>query len=395
MKIELWLPWAQALIFISLVSPACHSRTSSENSLSGLFISHVAIQKSGEYAIRGFRALPFEPVISDEGRRFQNALMLNYQMDENWRAHFQYVDLRSFGEAYSLTNPLSYGVNTYETEDATDFIGTTKNVDYLSGIYELNSSYELENWLFIAGKIDTSLYYLGNPVFAGDLLNGADYGNAATRIVAPPFPSISAVGKYKFDNSPWSITGIIGDAFGDRETLSAGKNIEDGNMSYVLEASYQTAESHFAITLNHIDSFERLDKDLRLSMPSVDAIFITGSRWIRKDFAVFFRAGLAEGDAQQEDFNLVLGGRWETNNWYFIGSQSASRVGSGVASLKGNITNISEITINYRITPSTTIGLTVDYYFTHDERLLDKDGGISGSDENWVAGLRITHFLGF
>ncbi|WP_261824869.1 hypothetical protein [Vibrio neonatus] len=364
----------------------------------GMVISNLTFQKANNKMLRGFEAPSFEngnvkfnPVIADSAGRVQNAFIANYTIN-HWTASIDYLDLRSVGDAYSLTNPFSYGVNTFESNN---FPGSAKTVDYLSGVYELNLSYNNEGNSLIIGKIDTSLYYLGDPVFAGDLTNGVDYANAATRVVAPPFPSLAVVGKHQFENSNWSVTGIVGDAFGDRETVDAGKNIENGDLSYVVEADYYAAKKHFQITLNHIDSYKHMDKDVTANNPSVDAAILTASDWVSDDVALFSRVGMSKGDAQLENFNVLFGSKYKFGNWSLLGSQSATRVAMdsmGSESKKGDYTFITEAVLNYNFTPVTSFALTYDHYETSGDALLNKDGGIGGKDSNNVFGIRFTHF---
>ncbi len=264
---------------------------------SALWVNNVTFQTSTKDMTRGFYS-GFNPKIADTAGRLQNALILNYKKN-NFTFMLDYLDLRTIGGgAYSLTNPFSNGVNTFEYDN-----GSYKDVDHLSGIYELAVKYEKEGLFLAAGKIDTSIYYLADPVFAGDLLGGVDYGNCATRVVAPPFPSLAVVGKYDFGNS-WSITGIVGDAFGDRETLDAGKNLEEGDLSYILELNYTTPKTHWQLTYNHVDDFKYMDKDSP-SMPgfgfgsSFDAVMTTLSYRLNPNWAVFGRASWAMEKSHQ------------------------------------------------------------------------------------------------
>ncbi|MCG9627476.1 hypothetical protein L1D34_21825 [Vibrio mediterranei] len=388
---------AQAL-FLSLFLFPCLSIAHGlpENGFHGLVVSHLAFQKADNKMVRGLEAptmddmgnIQVNPVIADSSGRLQNALIASYTHN-NWTGTVNYLDLRSIGDAYSLTNPFSYGVNTFNSYD---FPKSIKTVDYLSGIYELNLNYINRKNSLTIGKIDTSLHYLSDPVFAGDLTNGVDYGNAATRVVAPPFPSLAVVGKHYFTEK-FSLTMIIGDAFGDREDLDAGKNLAHGDAAYIIEGNYFSPNTHLQFTLNHIDDFNKMDKGVVSHNAATDAALITGSHWVDKSFAYFGRIGLSDGDDVQENLNVVAGMKYKFGKWSVLASQSATRVAKDQGSSnKGDFTLVSELTLNYDVTSSTSVGLMYDHYSTTGNVLLAKDGGLNSNNNNNVFGIRFTHF---
>ena len=361
---------------------------------SALWLNNIGFQKSTQTMQRGFYS-GFRPLNTDHSGRMQNAFILNYKKG-NWSAMVDYLDLRSLGgnSAYSLTNPFSNGVNTFEYD------GQFKNVDALSGIYELALTYDDGSNFISIGKLDTSIYYLADPIFAGDLFHGVDYSNCATRVVAPPFPSLAAVLRKTF-KSGWSVTGIVGDAFGDRETLSAGKNLKHGDMSYVFEVNYQSPKTHFQATFNHVDNFKHMDKDSP-SMPGMgfgsafNAGMVTVSHKLNPNWAFYTRWSWADGKDVTENFDILGGVRFDYKDFYVLASQSGARVKKDVFGTKvkgGDWTLITELSLNYKVTPFTTLGLTWDMYNTTGDQLLPKDGGVNGAKHNHVFGIRATTML--
>ena len=255
----------------------------------------------------------------------------------------------------------------------------------------------------MVGKIDTANWYLADPLFGGDLSTGNDYGNAATRVVAPPFPSVALVVKQDYGNG-LSLTGIAGDAFGDRETISAARNLIKGDLAYVVELNFQDQKQHYQLTLNHIDAFRFYDKDAVWpgpgeKAPKVDAVMATTSYRFDQNWAGFGRVSYARGDGQLEDINTLAGVRYDLGKFYVLASQSATRVGTNNTpykrGTKGNYTFVSELTLNYKIHPLVTVGMTYDMYNSSGASLLAKDGGWSGSRRNHIVGLRVSSFLPF
>lgn len=359
-----------------------------------MWINNFTFQKSTDTMQRGFYS-GFRPLNTDHSGRMQNAFVLTYKKG-NWSAMVDYLDLRTLGgrSAYSLTNPFSNGVNTFEYD------GHFKDVDSLSGIYELSLTYDDGSNFITLGKIDTSLYYLADPIFAGDLIHGVDYSNCATRVVAPPFPSIAAVAKHTF-KSGWAITGIVGDAFGDRETLDAGKNLKNGDLSYIAEVNYYSPATHWQLTFNHVDNFKHMDKDSP-SMPGFgfgskfNAIMTTLSHRFTPNWAAYTRCSWANGRDVSENLDLMAGIRYDYKGYYLLLSQSGARVKSNVAGTRvkaGDWTLISELSLNYKVSRFTTAGLTYNFYKTTGTQLLPKDGGVNGSKTNHVFGIRITSFV--
>ena len=365
----------------------------------GFFLNNVTLQKSAEDALRN-RSTPFRPnLVTDTGGRLQNFFGLQFKSGD-WVFMGSYADNRTLGDdsAYSLTNPMTFGVNTVETT------GTTrKTVDYKSGLHELAATYRKSGAMVMVGKIDTSNWYLADSIFGGDLSHGVDYGNAATRVVAPPFPSMSMVVKKDFSNG-LSLTGIVGDAFGDRETINAARNLVKGDLAYVLELNFQDQKQHYQLTLNHIDAFRFFDKDaewpvLGEKAPKVDAVMVSASYRFDKNWAGFGRVSYAKGEGQLEDRNYLVGVRYDIGKFYALVSQSASRVGTDNTPYKrgdkGDHTFVSELTLNYKVHPLVTVGVTYDMYNSSGDSLLAKDGGWNGSKRNQIVGARVTSFLPF
>lgn len=366
---------------------------------SGFFLNNVTFQKSTEDALRN-RPSPFRPnLVTDTGGRLQNFLGLQFKRGD-WTFMGSYVDNRTLGDnsAYSLTNPITFGVNTVETT------GTRhKAVDYTSGLHELAATYQNKDTMVMLGKIDTSNWYLADSIFGGDLNNGVDYGNAATRVVAPPFPSVAMVVKQDFGNG-LSLTGIAGDAFGDRETIDAARNLVKGDLAYVLELNFQDQKQHYQLTLNHIDAFRFYDKDAEWPVPGeqapkVDAVMASASYRFDEHWAVFGRFSYAKGDGQLEDRNLLAGVRYDFGKFYALASQSATRVATDntpfMRGAEGDTTFVSELTLNYKVHPLVTVGLSYDLYRSSGDALLAKDGGWNGAKRNHVVGMRVSSFLPF
>lgn len=367
---------------------------------SAFLLNNVTLQKSTEDALRS-RPSPYRAdLVTRSGDRLLNFVSLQYKRGD-WTYQGAYSDNRTLGgggSAYSLTNPMSFGVNTVETSG-----NARRAVDAKSGVQELTLSYRKNGTMVMLGKIDTANWYLADPLFGGDLVTGNDYGNAATRVVAPPFPSVALVVKQEFDNG-FSLTGIAGDAFGDRETLNAARNLRQGDLAYVLELNFQDQKQHYQLTLNHIDAFRFYDKDAvwpgpGLKGPSVDAVMATASYRFNTSWAGFGRASVARGDGQIEDLNLLAGLRYELGKFYTLVSQSATRVATDNTpyqrGAKGDITFVSEFTLNYKIHPQVTLGATYDLYRSSGDSLLAKDGGWNGARQNQVIGIRVTSFLPF
>ena len=395
---------AKSLILIISILFVCITQAQdapkeTSNGWSGFFLNNVTFQKSMEDALRN-RPSPFRSnLLTDTGGRLQNYFALQFKSSE-WTFVGSYVDNRTLGDdsAYSLTNPMTFGVNTVETT------GTSrKAVDDKSGLHELAATYQKNGTMVMMGKIDTSNWYLSDPIFGGDLSNGNDYGNAATRVVAPPFPSTALVVKQDY-GSGLSLTGIVGDAFGDRETIDAARNLVKADLAYVLELNFQDQKRHYQLTLNHIDAFRFYDKDAEWPIPGakapkVDAVMASASYHFDKSWAGFGRVSYAKGDGQLEDLNYLAGVRYDLGKFYALASQSATRVGTDNTpyqrGAKGDYTFVSEFTLNYKVYPPVTVGMTYDMYHSSGDSLLAKDGGWNGSRRNHIVGMRVTSFLPF
>lgn len=367
--------------------------------VSGFLLNNVTFQKSTEDALRN-RPGPFRPnLVTDTGGRLQNVFGLQFKSG-NWALMATYADNRTLGggSAYSLTNPMTFGVNTVETT------GSSRTaVDYKSGLHELAAAYRKNGTMVMMGKIDTSNWYLADPIFGGDLSNGNDYGNAATRVVAPPFPSMALVVKQEFGIG-LSLTGIAGDAFGDRETIDAARNLVKGDLAYVLELNSQSQTHHYQLTFNHIDAFRYYDKDAvwpgpGQKAPQVDAVMASASYRFDENWAGFGRVSYAKGDGLIEDINYLAGVRYDLGKYYALASQSATRVATDNTPYKrgarGDYTFVSELTLNYKVHPQVTMGVTFDMYNSSGDALLAKDGGWTGSKRNHIGGMRVTSFLPF
>lgn len=366
---------------------------------SGFLLDNVTFQKSTESALRSRPSLFRPNLVTDSGGRLQNFLGVQFKSGE-WAVMGSYADNRTLGgnSAYSLTNPMTFGVNTVETT------GTTrKSVDTKSGLHELAVTYRNDSTMVMLGKIDTSNWYLADPIFGGDLSTGNDYGNAATRVVAPPFPSVALVVKQDYGNG-LSLTGIAGDAFGDRETIDAARNLARGDLAYVLELNFQDQKQHYQLTLNHIDAFRFYDKDAVWPVagekaPQVNAVMASASYRFDQHWAGFGRVSYARGDGQLEDHNLLAGVRYDLGKFYVLASQSATRVATDNTPLlrgaRGDITFVSELTLNYKVHPRVTAGMTYDFYRSSGDTLLAKDGGWDGAKHNHILGLRVTSLLPF
>lgn len=389
-------------LIVSLLACASHAQDTPKESpdgWSGSFINNVTIQKSAEDALRSRPSLFRPNLVTDTGGRLLNVFGLQFKRGD-WTLMGSYTDNRTLGDdsAYSLTNPMTFGVNTVETT------GTRRTaVDDKSGQQELMVQYRKNGTRVLMGKIDTANWYLADPLFGGDLSNGNDYGNAATRVVAPPFPSMALVVKQEFGHG-LSLTGIAGDAFGDRETLDAARNLVKGDLAYVLELNVQDRKQHYQLTVNHIDAFRFYDKDAVWpgpgdKAPPVDAVMATASYRFDKHWAGFGRVSYARGEAQLEDLNSLVGVRYDLGKFYVLASQSATRVGVDDTpykrGAKGDYTFVSEVTLNYRLHPKVVVGLTYDLYLSSGDSLLAKDGGWNGSPQNHIVGVRVTYFLPF
>ena len=64
-------------------------------------------------------------------------------------------------------------------------------------------------------------------------------------------------------------------------------------------------------------------------------------------------------------------------------------------SAEGDTTFVSELTLNYKVPPLVTVGVTFDMYNSSGDPLLAKDGGWNGSKHNHISGMRVTSFLPF
>lgn len=388
----------QIVSVFSCAALAQDAPTTPPDGWSALFINNITLQNSTEDALRS-RPSPYRAdLVTHAGARLLNFFALQYKQGD-WALMGSYSDSRTLGgsgRAYSLTNPMSFGVNTVETT------GNTRTaVNDKTGLHELALSYKKNGTLLMLGKIDTANWYLADPLFAGDLLTGNDYGNAATRVVAPPFPSVAVVARQDLGHG-LALTGIAGDAFGDRETLNAARNLRRGDLAYVLELNYQDQKQHYQLTLNHVDAFRFYDKDAVWPVPgqkapSVDAVMATASYRFNPQWAGFGRVSFARGEGQIEDLNLLAGLRYDLGRFYTLVSQSATRVGTDNTPYKrgarGDVTFVSEVTLNAKLHPQVTLGVTFDLLCSSGQSLLAKDGGSNGGRQNWVIGLRLTSFL--
>lgn len=365
----------------------------------GILLNNITFQKGAQDALRN-RPSPYRPdLVTDTGGRLLNYAVLQFKKGD-WTFMGAYTDNRTVGgnSAYSLTNPLTFGVNTVETTGS-----SRQAVDFKSGLHELAVTYRRNGTLVMMGKIDTSNWYLFDPVFGGDLTHGVDYGNAATRVVAPPFPSLAVVVKQSWGGG-LSLTAIAGDAFGDRETLKAGRNLVKGDLAYVLELNVQRLGFHAQLTLNHIDAFRFYDKDAVWpgpgeKAPKVDAAMGTVTYRFNQHWAGFGRISYARGEGQLEDLNGLVGARYDHGRFYALASQSATRVATDRTpyqrGAKGDLTFVSELTLNHKVNPWVTVGVAYDHYLSSGTALLAKDGGWNGSKRNHIASVRVTSFLPF
>lgn len=391
-----------SLVVVCLLADIAHAQDAPKalpGGWSGFFLNNVTFQKSTEDALRN-RPTPFRPnLVTDTSGRLLNVFGLQFKRGD-WTFMGSYVDSRTLGggNAYSLTNPMTFGVNTVETTGP-----RRQAVDDKSGLQELVATYRQHGTMVMLGKIDTANWYLADPLFGGDLSNGNDYGNAATRVVAPPFPSVAVVVKQDYGNG-WSLTGIAGDAFGDRETTNAARNLVKGDLAYVIELNFQDQKQHYQLTLNHIDAFRFYDKDAvwpgpGAKAPKVDAVMASASHRFNPRWAGFARISYAQGAGQLEDLNYLAGVRYDFGQFYLLASQSATRVGTDNTpyqrGAKGDYTFVSELTLNYKLHPQLTMGMTYDGYTSSGGSLLAKDGGWNGSKRNHIVGMRVTSFLPF
>lgn len=389
-----------------MVAGLCACNTQAQNATqapsggwSGRILSNVTLQKSSEDALRS-RPSPFRAdLVTDTGGRLQNLFALQFKRGD-WTFQGAYADNRTLGggNAYSLTNPMVFGVNTVETTGARH-----QAVDDKSGLHELAASYCQNSTVVMVGKIDTSNWYLADPVFGGDLTNGNDFANAATRVVAPPFPSLALVIKHDHGNG-LSLTGIAGDAFGDRETLYAARNLVKGDLAYVVELNYQNPTQHLQLTFNHIDAFRYLDKDAvwpvaGQKLPEIDAVMATASHRFNPHWAGFTRFSVAKGAGQLEDRNHLVGVRFDGGQFSALVSHSSTRVGTDstpyLRGAKGDRTAVGELTLNYTFYPQVTFGMTFNLYRSSGRTLLAKDGGWNGARRNQIVGLRVTSIMTF
>lgn len=389
-----------SFLFLGVFSCVAHAQDAPKgppDGWSAFLLNNVTVQQSSEDALRN-RPSPFRPdLVTHTGGRLLNFLALQFKRGD-WTYQGSYSDNRTIGggSAYSLTNPMAFGVNTVET------VGNARaSVDTKSGLQELAATYRRDGMTVMVGKIDTANWYLADPLFAGDLNTGNDYGNAATRVVAPPFPSLAVVMRQDFGNG-FSLTGIAGDAFGDRETLDAGRNLGRGDLAYVLELNYQDTRQHYQLTLNHVDAFRYYDKDAVWpgpgdKGPKIDALMATASYRLDTNWAGFGRVGYSWGEGQVEDINYLAGVRYDLGRFYALASQSATRVATDNTQYRrgarGDTTFVSELTLNYKLHPQVTLGVTYDLYNTSGTSLLAKDGGWCGARRNQIVGLRLTSFL--
>lgn len=394
-------PWCLALLaaLSACATQAQDAPQKPPTGWSGFWLNNITLQKGTQEALRN-RPSPFRPnLVTDSGGRLLNLLTLRFQSGD-WTLMGVYADNRTLGggSAYSLTNPMTFGVNTVETTG-----NQRKAVDYKSGLQELAASYRHHGMLWMLGKIDTANWYLADPIFSGDLSHSNDYAHAATRVVAPPFPSAALVVKQDYGHG-FSLTGIAGDAFGDRETIHSARNLVKGDLAYVLELNFQDAKQHYQLTLNHVDAFRFYDKDAVWpgpgeKAPKVDAVMATASYRFNPHWAGFSRISYAKGDAQLEDQNYLVGVRYDAGKFYALLSQSATRVGASNTpyqrAAKGDITAISELTLNYKPHPLVLVGLSYDRYHSSGASLLAKDGGWNGAKRNHVVGIRVTSLLPF
>lgn len=389
--------WIVALA--SCAAPAQEAPKETPDGWSALLLTHVAFQKSHADALRS-RPSPYRAdLVADTGGRLLNYVGLKFNRG-NWSLMGSYSDSRTLGHgnAYSLTNPMTFGVNTVETTGH-----RRQAVNAKSGLHELAATFRQEGTLVVIGKIDTSNWYLADPIFSGDLNHGNDYGNAATRVVAPPFPSMALVVRQTLGPG-LSLTAIAGDAFGDRETLLAARNLVKGDLAYVLELNYRDSEQHYQLTLNHVDAFRFFDKDAVWpgpgdKAPQVNAAMASASYRFNPRWAGFGRIGYARGAGQIEDLNVLAGVRYDLGPFYALLSQSATRVGTRNTPYQrgslGDYTFVSELTLNYRVHALINVGLTYDLYRSNGQSLLAKDGGWNGSRQNHIVGVRMTSSLPF
>ena len=133
--------------------------------------------------------------------------------------------------------------------------------------------------------------------------------------------------------------------------------------------------------------------------PKVDALMASASVRINTNWAGFGRFSFARGQGQLEDLNYLAGVRYDLGEFYALASQSATRVATDNTSFlrgaKGDFTLVSELTLNYKIDPRITLGVSYDLYRTTGDSLLAKDGGWNGAKQNQIVGIRITSFLPF
>lgn len=393
--------WISPIVATMTVSTAL-AQTPSPGGIegwSGGLLSNITLQTSAQDALRS-RPTPFrQDLVTDHSGRLLNLVNLRY-VQGVWALTGTYSDSRTVGggSAYSLSSPTTYGVNTVET-----YGGNRRAVDAKSGLQELAVKYENSGTTVVLGKVDTGNWYLAAPLFSGDLSTSNDFAHAATRVVAPPFPSVALVVRQDLGQG-YDLTAIAGDAFGDRETLHAARNLRRGDLAYVLELNHRDRQRHHQLTLIHTDSFRFYDKDAVWpgpgeKAPKVDALIATFSHRFNPSWAAFTRVGHAWGKAQLEDANYLIGVRYDQGKFYALASQSASRVAIENTPYqrgkKGDITLVSEITLNYKIHPSLTVGLTYDAYASRGASLLAKDGGVHGARRNQIIGLRMTSWLPF
>jgi hypothetical protein len=125
----------------------------------------------------------------------------------------------------------------------------------------------------------------------------------------------------------------------------------------------------------------------------------SASYHLNPQWASFGRLSYARGSGQIEDLNYLAGVRYDAGKFYALASQSATRVGTDNTpykrGAKGDFTCVSELTLNYKLLPQVTVGLSYDLYRSSGTSLLAKDGGWNSAKRNQIIGVRMTSFLPF